>query len=86
MRDWSKVPLVGIPATIAEALYAGGNYLAGNTGAAKYWWQQANQDATGHTIALGAIPAHTNPYTAALYDGVLAGAITKELDNKYNFV
>ena len=82
VRDWSRIPLAGIPATIAEALYAGGNYLAGNTGTARYWWQQSNQDATGHTIALGAIPAHTNPYTAALYDGTLLGTYMHSLDEQ----
>ena len=85
VRDWSKVPLIGIPATIAEALYAGGNYLTGNTGAARYWWQQANQDAIGHTIGLGAIPAHTNPYTAALYDGILLGDYMRYLDQQGKF-
>ena len=40
----------------------------------------ANRDATGQTIALGAIPAHTNPYTAALYDGILLGGYMRGLD------
>lgn len=83
--DISKVPLFGLPATIAKATYAGMNWLTGNQGKARYWWEDTNRDATGQTIALGAIPAHTNPYTAALYDGILLGPYVKELDQQGKF-
>ena len=83
--DISKVPLFGLPATIAKATYAGMNWLTGNQGKAKYWWEDANRDAVGQTIALGAIPAHTNPYTAALYDGVLLGSYMRDLDQQGKF-
>jgi len=83
MSGVSRVPLFGIPATIAKSLYAGGNYLTGNRGAARYWWEDANRDATGHTIGLAGIAAHLNPFghvTGPIFDGVLLGEYMRDLD------
>lgn len=85
----SSIPLVGLPFTIAKSLYGGMNYLLGNEGKAKYWWDSANQDAFGQNIALGAVAAHANPagaVTGPMYDGMLLGDYVKQLDNKYNFL
>jgi hypothetical protein len=71
---------------MAEGLYAGMNWLTGNKGAARYWWEQANKTATPHTIGTIGAAAHTNPVTAAIFDGASIGIFTKDLDDQYNFV
>ena len=88
-RTWvntsSSVPLVGLPFTIAKALYSGANYLSGNEGKAQYWWNGANQDANMHNLAIAGAIANTNPVTGGIFDGALLGAYGKELDEQGKF-
>ena len=85
LRNAKNIPIFGAAPTVTEWAYGLMNKAVGNDVAGDYYMQDADNSATGQAIALAAIPAHTNPYTAAIYDTALLAPWAKELDAQGKF-
>lgn len=85
LRNAKDIPIFGAAPTATEWAYGLMNKAIGNDAAGDYYMQDADKSATGQAIALAAIPAHTNPYTAAIYDTALLAPWAKELDAQGKF-
>ena len=85
LRNAKDIPIFGVAPTATEWAYGLMNKAVGNDAAGDYYMQDADKSATGQAIALAAIPAHTNPYTAAMYDTALLAPWAKELDAQGKF-
>lgn len=85
LRNAKGIPIFGAAPTATEWAYGLMNKAVGNDEAGDYYMQDADKSATGQAIALAAIPAHTNPYTAAMYDTALLAPWAKELDAQGKF-
>ena len=85
LRNAKDIPIFGAAPTATEWAYGLMNKAIGNDVAGDYYMQDADKSATGQAIALAAIPAHTNPYTAAMYDTALLAPWAKELDAQGKF-